>query len=89
VNGVTTVIGVNSFVFDPEGVSCHGFAASTRTDAFATFIDETIVQGVEDDSGGCGCVVGARPGRGGGAAVGAGLAALAALVLVRRRRVFR
>ena len=89
VNGVTTVIGVNSFVFDPEGVSCHGYAASTRTDAFATFIDETIANGV-DEGGGCGCVIGtrSRP-AGGGAAAGAGLAALAALVLVRRRRVFR
>jgi hypothetical protein len=73
-------------VFDPNGVSCHGFAASTRTDAFAAFIDETIANGV-DESGGCGCAVGARSGRGAGGAAGAAVLALAALVLSRRRRV--
>jgi MYXO-CTERM domain-containing protein len=86
VGGVPTIVGINSFGWDPTATAskpptCEFYGGATRTDGEVGFIEDTLSGG----EGGCGCRAGGRsPAPAGGAALLLGLA-----LLWRRRRVTR
>jgi MYXO-CTERM domain-containing protein len=77
--GVPTLVGVNSFVFDPELSVCEGFSAAIRSDQAVDVIAAALASTDEevDDTGGC-----STTGHGSLGLAGAGLA----MLLARRRR---